>query len=160
MHDVGKIGIPDQILLKPGRLDSREMQIMQMHTTIGAEILKGSEVDFLKLGEVIALTHHEKWDGSGYPRGLAGRRIPLAGCITAISDVFDALTTRRPYKEPIPLDKALSIIREGRAKHFNPDVTDAFFSISDEIQRIRTQNGDQGESTLFRLTRMAAPSVG
>jgi putative two-component system response regulator len=155
MHDVGKIGIPDQILLKPGKLEPHEMQVMKMHTTIGAEILKGSTTDFLKLGEVIALTHHEKWDGSGYPTGLAGAKIPLAGCITAISDVFDALTTKRPYKEPFPIEKAFSIIREGRGKHFHPEVTDAFFSITDEVLRIRGDNGDQGESTLFRLTRMA-----
>jgi putative two-component system response regulator len=155
MHDVGKIGIPDQILLKPGKLEPREMQIMKMHTTIGAEILKGSTTDFLKLGGVIALTHHEKWDGSGYPRGMAGAKIPLAGCITAVADVFDALTTKRPYKEPFPIEEAFAIIREGRGKHFHPEVTDAFFSITDEVLRIRADNGDQGESTLFRLTRMA-----
>jgi putative two-component system response regulator len=155
MHDVGKIGIPDQILLKPGKLTAHEMQIMKLHTTIGAQILDGSTADFLKLGRVIALTHHEKWDGSGYPRGLAGARIPLAGCVTAIADVFDALTTRRPYKEPFAVDKAFEIVREGREKHFHPEVVDAFFSITDEILRIREDNGDEGESALFRLTRMA-----
>lgn len=155
MHDVGKIGIPDQILLKPGKLTAHEMQIMKLHTTIGAQILDGSTADFLKLGRVIALTHHEKWDGSGYPRGLAGTRIPLAGCVTAIADVFDALTTRRPYKEPFAVDKAFEIVREGREKHFHPEVVDAFFSITDEILRIREDNGDEGESALFRLTRMA-----
>ncbi len=155
MHDVGKIGIPDQILLKPGKLTPREMQIMKLHTTIGAQILHGSTADFLKLGEVIALTHHEKWDGSGYPRGLAGSKIPLAGCITAIADVFDALTTKRPYKEPFPVEKALAIVRDGKGKHFHPEVVDAFFSVTDEILRIRLDNGDEGESALFRLTRMA-----
>jgi putative two-component system response regulator len=155
MHDVGKIGIPDQILLKPGKLEPHEMQIMRLHTTIGSQILHGSTTDFLKLGEVIALTHHEKWDGSGYPRGLAGAKIPLAGCITAIADVFDALTTKRPYKEPFTVEKAFAIVREGREKHFHPEVVDAFFSITDEILRIRRDNGDEGESALFRLTRMA-----
>jgi putative two-component system response regulator len=155
MHDVGKIGIPDQILLKPGKLEPHEMQIMRLHTTIGSQILHGSTTDFLKLGEVIALTHHEKWEGSGYPRGLAGAKIPLAGCITAIADVFDALTTRRPYKEPFTVEKAFAIVREGREKHFHPEVVDAFFSITDEILRIRQDNGDEGESALFRLTRMA-----
>jgi len=155
MHDVGKIGIPDQILLKPGKLEPHEMQIMRLHTTIGSQILHGSTTDFLKLGEVIALAHHEKWDGSGYPRGLAGAKISLAGCITAIADVFDALTTRRPYKEPFTAEKAFAIVREGREKHFHPDVVDAFFSITDEILRIRQDNGDEGESALFRLTRMA-----
>ncbi|MCX7039876.1 MAG: response regulator [Spirochaetes bacterium] len=155
MHDVGKIGIPDQILLKPGKLEPHEMQIMRLHTTIGSQILHGSTTDFLKLGEVIALTHHEKWDGSGYPHGLAGAKIPLAGSITAIADVFDALTTKRPYKDPFPVEKALAIVREGREKHFHPEVVDAFFSITDEILRIRRDNGDEGESALFRLTRMA-----
>jgi putative two-component system response regulator len=155
MHDVGKIGIPDQILLKPGKLEPHEMQIMRLHTTIGAQMLQGSAVDFLKLGEIIALTHHEKWDGTGYPRGLAGAKIPLAGCITAIADVFDALTTRRPYKEPFTVEKAFAIVREGREKHFHPEVVDAFFSIADEILRIRQDNGDEEESSLFRLTRMA-----
>jgi len=155
MHDVGKIGIPDQILLKPGKLEPHEMQIMRLHTTIGAQMLQGSAVDFLKLGEIIALTHHEKWDGTGYPRGLAGSKIPLAGCITAIADVFDALTTRRPYKEPFTVEKAFAIVREGREKHFHPEVVDAFFSIADEILRIRQDNGDEEESSLFRLTRMA-----
>jgi putative two-component system response regulator len=155
MHDVGKIGIPDQILLKPGKLEPHEMQIMRLHTTIGAQMLQGSAVDFLKLGEIIALTHHEKWDGTGYPRGLAGAKIPLAGCITAIADVFDALTTRRPYKEPFTVEKAFAIVREGREKHFHPEVVDAFFSITDEILRIRQDNGDEEESSLFRLTRMA-----
>jgi putative two-component system response regulator len=155
MHDVGKIGIPDQILLKPGRLEPHEMQIMKMHTTIGSQILHGSTTDFLKLGEVIALTHHEKWDGSGYPRGMAAAKIPLAGCITAIADVFDALTTRRPYKEPFTVEKAFAIVREGREKHFHPEVVDAFFSITDEIMRIRQDNGDEGDSALFRLAQMA-----
>ncbi|MBE3064750.1 MAG: two-component system response regulator, partial [Spirochaetes bacterium] len=93
--------------------------------------------------------------GSGYPHGLAGAKIPLAGCITAIADVFDALTTKRPYKEPFTVEKALAIVREGREKHFHPEVVDAFFSITDEILRIRRDNGDEGESALFRLTRMA-----
>ena len=156
MHDVGKIGIPDQILLKPGRLDERETQVMKMHTTIGAQILQGSIADYLRLGEVIAISHHEKWDGSGYPRGVAGAKIPLAGCVTAIADVFDALTTKRPYKEPFPVEKALAIVREGRGKHFHPDVVDAFFAIQDEILRIRQDDGDEDESALFRLSRMAA----
>jgi putative two-component system response regulator len=159
MHDVGKIGIPDQILLKPGRLDEREMQVMKMHTTIGAEILHGSIADYLRLGEVIALSHHERWDGTGYPRGLAGAKIPLAGCITAIADVFDALTTKRPYKEPLPVEKALAIVREGRETHFHPGVVDAFFAIQDEMLRIRRDDADEAESALRRLSRLAAGST-
>jgi len=161
MHDMGKIGIPDQILLKPGRLEPREMEIMRMHTSIGGQILHGSTEDFLKLGEVIALTHHEKWDGTGYPRGIVGSHIPLAGAITAIADVFDALTTKRPYKAPFPSEKAFAIIREGREKHFHPEVTDAFFAITDEILSIQSQyqEAEEEESSLYRLVRMAGESA-
>ena len=105
MHDIGKIGIPDNILLKPGPLDAQEWEIMMAHTTIGGRILSGAESGFIRLAEVIALTHHEKWDGSGYPLGLAGPRIPLAGQITAMADVFDALTSERPYKPAFSLEK-------------------------------------------------------
>jgi len=137
MHDVGKIGIPDKILLKPGKLDADEWKVMQQHTTIGARILGGSQTGFIKLAEVIALAHHERWDGTGYPRGLRGTQIPLAGRITAIADVFDALTTRRPYKEPFSLEKSFAIIREGNGTHFDPDVVAAFFAVQDEILAIK-----------------------
>ncbi|MCE1247958.1 MAG: two-component system response regulator [Firmicutes bacterium] len=137
MHDVGKIGIPDNILLKPGKLDPEEWEIMKTHTTIGKEILSNSEFEFVKLAEEIAYTHHEKWNGSGYPRGLKGSEIPLSGCITAIIDVFDALLSERPYKKPFPLEKALSIIEEGNGSHFDPDVVSAFMTSLDEIMKIR-----------------------
>jgi putative two-component system response regulator len=137
MHDVGKIGIPDKILLKPGKLDPDEWEIMKQHATIGARILGGSRTGFIKLAEVIALTHHERWDGSGYPQGLRGTRIPIVGRITAIADVFDALTTRRPYKEPFSLEKSFAIIRESKGTHFDPDVVDAFFAVQDEILAIK-----------------------
>jgi putative two-component system response regulator len=155
MHDVGKIGIPDRILLKPAKLDAREMQIMRLHTTIGAQILHGSREGFLKLGEVIALIHHERWDGKGYPRGLAHTEVPLVGYITAISDVFDALTSKRPYKEPFPEDRAFSIIKEDREGHFHPDVCDAFFDIAEEILTIKRTYADaeEEESALFRLVQ-------
>jgi len=133
MHDVGKIGIPDRVLLKPGKLDSDEWVIMRQHTTIGAEILKDADADFIKLAAEIALTHHEKWDGSGYPNGIKGSDIPLAGRIVALADVFDALTTERPYKEPFPLEKALAIIKEGEGSHFDPQIAEAFTLIEDEI---------------------------
>jgi putative two-component system response regulator len=133
MHDVGKIGIPDNVLRKPGKLDAEEWEIMKQHTTIGSEILKDSTTDFIKLAGEIALSHHEKWNGSGYPRGLSGTDIPLAGRIVAMADVFDALTSARPYKEPFPLDKAMAIIREDTGTHFDPDVTEAFFTVEDEI---------------------------
>ena len=127
MHDIGKIGILDKILLKPGKLDAAEWEIMRQHTVIGGKILEGSGSGVIRLGEVIALTHHEKWDGTGYPHRLSGTRIPLVGRIVAVADVFDALTSRRPYKEPFPLDRAYTILREGRGAHFDPAVVDAFF---------------------------------
>ena len=139
MHDLGKIGIPDQILLKPAGLDPAEWEIMKQHTVIGAKILKGADAEFIRLGEIIARSHHEKWDGSGYPQSLAGVDIPIAGRITAIADVFDALTSKRPYKEPFSVEDSLVIIGEGRGSHFDPDVEDAFFAIQDEILKIKNE---------------------
>jgi putative two-component system response regulator len=139
MHDVGKIGISDKILLKPGKLDPDEWEIMKQHTTIGARILSGSRAGIVRLAEVIALTHHERWDGSGYPRGLKGARIPLVGRITAIADVFDALTTRRPYKKPFSVEKSFAIIQESKGSHFDPDVVNAFFAVQYEILAIKNE---------------------
>lgn len=133
MHDIGKIGIPDRVLQKAGKLDSDEWAIMKQHTTIGAEILKDASADFIKLAAEIAITHHEKWDGSGYPQGRKGSDIPLAGRIVALADVFDALTSERPYKGPFPLEQALAIIKGGQGSHFDPEVVNAFFVIEDEI---------------------------
>lgn len=151
MHDIGKIGTPDRILLKPGKLDPDEWKIMKQHTTIGARILEGSDAEFIKLGETIALTHHEKWNGSGYPKGLKGSEIPIVGRITAIADVFDALTSKRPYKESFSLEKSFNIIREGRGSHFDPAVVDAFFAIEDEILSIKDRFKDQDKSLLVRM---------
>ena len=145
MHDLGKIGIPDHILLKPAMLDPAEWEIMKQHSVIGAKILKNSDAAFIRLGEIIAYSHHEKWDGSGYPRGLKGTEIPIAGRITAIADVFDALTSKRPYKEPFPVENALAIIKEGRGSHFDPDVVDAFFAIQDEILTIKKEYDDNNQ---------------
>jgi putative two-component system response regulator len=142
MHDLGKIGIPDLILMKPAKLDPVEWEIMKQHTVIGAKILKGSDAEFIRMGETIAQYHHEKWDGSGYPNSLKGIAIPIASRIAAIADVFDALTSKRPYKEPFSVEKSLAIIREGRGSHFDPDVVDAFFAIQDEILTIKKQYGD------------------
>jgi len=142
MHDVGKIGIPEHILLKPGRLDPNEWEIMKQHTIIGAQILEGSDAESIKQAEVIALTHHEKWDGTGYPKGLKGTEIPLIGRITAVADVFDALTSRRPYKEAFLLESALGIIKEGRGSHFDPEVVDAFFDAQSEILSTKEQFKD------------------
>lgn len=126
----------DRFASSPGPLDKDEWEIMKTHTLIGARILSGAESGFLALAEIIARTHHEKYDGSGYPDGLKGKIIPLAGQITAIADVFDALTSERPYKKAFTKEKAHSIIKEGRGSHFNPDVVDAFFAITDEIEHI------------------------
>lgn len=137
MHDVGKIGIRDNVLRKPGPLTPDEWAIMKSHPEIGARILSGSRSEVVQLAEVIALTHHERWDGTGYPRGLSGAEIPLPGRIAALADVFDALVSRRPYKEPFPLETSLELIREQRGRHFDPKVVDAFFAVLDEILEIR-----------------------
>jgi len=142
MHDLGKIGIRDLILMKPAKLDPVEWEIMKQHTVIGAKILKGSDAEFIRMGETIAQYHHEKWDGSGYPNSLKGIAIPIASRIAAIADVFDALTSKRPYKELFSVEKSLAIIREGRGSHFDPDVVDAFFAIQDEILTIKKKYGD------------------
>jgi putative two-component system response regulator len=126
LHDIGKIGIPDAILLKPAPLDSYERELMQTHTVIGHQILTGSASLILELSAEIALTHHERWDGRGYPHGRAGDEIAFAGRLTAVADVFDALTHRRPYKEAWPLDATLSEIRLGARRHFDPTVIEAF----------------------------------
>jgi len=134
MHDIGKIGIPDRVLQKPGKLDPDEWVIMKQHTTIGAEILKDASADFIKLAAEIAFSHHEKWNGSGYPQGLKGSDIHLAGRIVALADVFDALTYERPYRGALPIEKALAIIKEGQGSHFDPQVVDTFFAIEGEIR--------------------------
>ncbi|GLI33509.1 HD domain-containing phosphohydrolase [Desulforhabdus amnigena] len=150
MHDVGKIGIPDRILLKPGKLDAEEWEIMKQHTLMGARILEGASGGFISLAAVIALTHHEKWNGKGYPRGLSGTQIPLVGRVVAIADVFDAMTSKRPYKEPFPVEKAFRIIEESRGSHFDPAVVDAFTAIKDEILEIKgSSDGYDNNSPLF-----------
>jgi cyclic di-GMP phosphodiesterase len=126
LHDIGKIGIPDAILLKPGRLSGAEFGVIKTHTTIGAEILSGSRSPLLVLAERIARTHHERWDGRGYPRGLAGEQIPLAGRIVAVADVFDALTHQRPYKEAWPVQQAVSEVLAQAGAQFDPRLVDAF----------------------------------
>lgn len=154
MHDIGKIGIPDKILLKPGKLDAEEWQVMKTHTIIGADILKGSKIGYVRMAETIALTHHEKWDGSGYPCGLKGRQIPLAGRIVALADVFDALTSKRPYKDPFSIEKSNRIIFQERGKHFDPDIVDAFFSVQDTILKAKEMYQDDHESHLFKMNHV------
>ena len=126
LHDIGKIGVPDAILLKPGRLTPEEFHAMKRHSTIGAQLLSGSSAPLLSMAEEIAATHHERWDGTGYPRGLAGEAIPIAGRLVALADVFDVLTHERPYKSAWPLDEALDEIRSQAGRHFDPRVVGAF----------------------------------
>ncbi|HUT43956.1 MAG TPA: HD domain-containing phosphohydrolase [Desulfobacterales bacterium] len=139
MHDVGKIGIPDSILMKPGKLTDKEFEIVKTHTTIGAKILANSQAEILQVAEQIAISHHEKWNGKGYPRGLSGNEIPLGGRIIGMSDVFDALTSKRPYKDPYPIEAALDIIRKERGQHFDPRVADTFLDNIDEFLKIKEE---------------------
>ncbi|MCC6572171.1 MAG: response regulator [Planctomycetes bacterium] len=136
MHDVGKIGVPDNILLKPGKLTSEEFKVMQKHPGMGARILAGSNSPLMKTAEAIALTHHERFDGKGYPRGLKGEDIPIEGRIVALADVFDALTTQRVYKPAFPIERSLEIIREGDGSHFDPKVTSAFFGAISAVKDV------------------------
>lgn len=137
LHDIGKIGIPDAILLKPGKLSDDEMQTMRRHTTIGYELLRDEPSPALRLGAEIALAHHERWDGTGYPLGLRGTDIPLSARIVAVADAFDAMTTVRPYKPAWLVERAVAVIEADRDQHFDPTVVDAFQSRLDDILKIK-----------------------
>jgi len=143
MHDIGKVGTPDHILLKPGRLTAEELVVMHQHSRIGHDILKGSSSPMIQMAAEIALTHHEKFDGSGYPDGTVGEAIPISGRIVAVADVFDALTSPRPYKEAWPLERAFDFIKTGRGSHFDPACVDAFFAVIPEILLIRERFQDE-----------------
>ncbi len=148
LHDIGKVGIPDRILLKPGPYVPEEFEVMKTHTTIGRDaILKaeqqlGLEVDFLRLAKEIAYSHQEKWDGSGYPEGWAGDQIPVSARLMALADVYDALISRRVYKDGMPHAQAAAIIEKGRGSHFDPDVVDAFLAVQDQFQEIAARFAD------------------
>lgn len=133
MHDIGKIGIPDRVLLKPGKLDDDEFRMMQKHTTIGAEILGEHDSPLLFMARTIALTHHEKWNGKGYPHGISGEAIPLAGRITAVADVFDALTSERPYKKAWPVEEAVALMQSEAGEHFDPVLIEKFNHLLPQI---------------------------
>lgn len=137
MHDIGKVGISDNILLKPGRLDEAEFEIMKQHASFGYELLKGSASSVLQAGAEIALGHHEKYDGSGYPSGLKGEDIPIFCRIVAVADVFDALTSERPYKKAWTVEEAIDFLMAGSGKHFDPDCVNAFLAAWDEVEAIR-----------------------
>jgi putative two-component system response regulator len=144
LHDIGKVGIPDTVLLKPARLSEREFNLMKEHTVIGASTLDAAleqhpEAEFLRMGRDIALTHHERWDGTGYPQGLSGRNIPLCGRIVALADVYDALTSKRVYKDPFDQDVVRSIITAESGTHFDPDIVQAYLATEQDFISIRRQ---------------------
>jgi response regulator RpfG family c-di-GMP phosphodiesterase len=161
LHDIGKIGIPDRILLKPGRFTPEEFEIMKTHTTLGrdaiahAEQQLGMDVDFLRLAKEIAYGHQEKWDGSGYPEGLAGDAIPISARLMAVADVYDALISRRVYKEGMPHEKAVQIIVEGRGSHFDPDICDAFIALLPEFQQIAARFADSDQDMAKQAAAIA-----
>ena len=146
LHDIGKIGIPDAILLKPGKLNHDEWSIMKTHSLIGMEILSGSDTALLQKAEVIAMTHHEKYDGSGYPQGLSGEDIPMEGRIVAIADVFDALTTCRPYKKAWTIEESIIEIKDKSGQHFDPEMVQKFVSILDKVTEIKEEYMDANET--------------
>ena len=148
LHDIGKVGIPDRILLKPGRFEPAEFEIMKSHCALGHDAIRqaenqlGTAVEFLTCAKEIAYSHHEKWDGSGYPEGLAGEDIPLSARLMAVADVYDALTSRRVYKSAMSHEQAVEVIAEGRARHFDPDLVDAFLEIHEEFRAIALRFAD------------------
>lgn len=149
LHDIGKVGIPDSILLKPGKLTEEEFEIMKHHCRIGGDTLRAADIEagrdsFLAMGRDIAYYHHEKWNGSGYPFGLAGEAIPLCARIAALADVYDALSSRRPYKEPFDHEKSRAIILEGSGTHFDPDIVNAFLGREEQFLAIRAKFDGEG----------------
>jgi two-component system response regulator RpfG len=148
MHDIGKIGTPDNVLLKPGKLDSDEWEIMKQHSAIGHAILSNSKSKYMQIGAIIALSHHERFDGNGYPQGLKGTKIPLIARIVAVADVFDALVTARPYKAAWSTEEALTYIQQQSGSHLDPQCVDAFFSRIDEIKYIQTEYADNPDPLL------------
>ncbi|WP_394127490.1 HD domain-containing phosphohydrolase [Vibrio hepatarius] len=143
MHDIGKIGIPDAVLRKPGKLDKDEWEVMQTHVQIGADIIDNGDSLLLQMAQEIALYHHEKWDGSGYPHGLKGEEIPLSARIVAIADVFDALTSERPYKKAWPTEKAIALLEEEAGAHFDPNLVPIFINQLDQLLEIKESFKDE-----------------
>jgi len=166
LHDIGKVGIPDRILLKPGRFEPHEFEIMKAHTTLGrdaivhAESALGTDVEFLSFAKTIALSHQEKWDGSGYPQGLAGDDIPIPARLMAVADVYDALISRRVYKEGMPHEKAVLIMIDGRGSHFDADMLDAFIDIQDEFRAIAQRFVDSDADMDKKKDYLAQASAG
>ncbi|MBW7900927.1 MAG: two-component system response regulator [Rhodocyclaceae bacterium] len=165
LHDIGKVGIPDRVLLKPGRFGPEEFEIIKRHCRLGHDVIEfaersaeqslGSHVEFLRTAKEIALSHHEKWDGSGYPEGLAGDAIPVSARLMALADVYDALISRRVYKDAMPPAQAAAIIGEGRGTHFDPDVVDAFFAIEHEFRAIAQRYADADDALAKKRETLA-----
>lgn len=161
LHDIGKIGIPDRILLKPGRYEPEEFEIMKAHPTLGRDAIvnaqetAGQQIDFLETAKEIVYSHHEKWDGSGYPQGLAGDEIPIAARLMALADVYDALISCRVYKDGMSHERAAQIIVKGRGQHFDPDVVDAFLDLDDEFQFIASRFADTGKNLPQKTEHLA-----
>lgn len=162
LHDIGKVGIPDRILLKPGRLTPEEFDVMKTHTTLGRDAVQaaedqlGMDVGFLRIAKEIALGHQEKWDGSGYPQGLAGEAIPISARLMAVADVYDALISRRVYKDGMPHEKAVAIMREGRGSHFDPDILDAFLALQEDFQAVARRYADSDDDIARKASQQAA----
>ena len=166
LHDIGKVGIPDRILLKPGRLDAAEFEIMKTHTTLGRDAIEnalkrvGVHIPLLEIAKEIALSHQEKWDGSGYPEGLAGEAIPLSARLMAVADVYDALISRRVYKAPMSHEQAAAIIVAGAGQHFDPDISDAFVALQAQFQMISSRFDDQDEHLTELEARARRAAIG
>ncbi|MDH4419516.1 two-component system response regulator [Acidovorax sp. HMWF029] len=162
LHDIGKVGIPDRILLKPGKLTPEEFEIMKTHTTLGRDAIVAAESDtsqdnpFFRYAKEITYSHQEKWDGSGYPEGLMGNNIPLSARLMAVADVYDALISERVYKAAFPHEQAVEIIRDGRGSHFDPDMVDAFLVLSEEFRRIAQRFADGEPAMLEQIERLAS----
>jgi len=165
LHDIGKAGIPDRILLKPGKLSPEEFEIMKTHTVLGRDAISnaqralGVDVDYLDFAREIAYSHHEKWDGSGYPEGLAGDAIPISGRLMALADVYDALISRRVHKEAMPHEQAMAIIQQTRGRHFDPDVVDAFLAIEDHFKAIAIAYADSHDDLRKKVDYLGIAQV-
>jgi putative two-component system response regulator len=166
LHDIGKVGIPDRILLKPGRLTPEEFEVMKTHTTLGRDAIQHAEealgvrVKFLTMAKEIAYSHQEKWDGSGYPEGLKGEAIPLSARLMAVADVYDALISERVYKKGMPHEDAVAIMRQGRGTHFDPDILDAFLELQQEFRAIAVRFADSSEDLGLKQQQIESALTG
>jgi len=160
LHDIGKVGIPDRILLKPGKHTPEEFEVMKSHTTLGRDAIRNAEgdlenqVEFLSIAKEIAYSHQEKWDGSGYPEGLSADDIPVSARLMAVADVYDALISRRVYKAPMPHEQAMEIIKAGGGAHFDPDIVEAFGQVAERIREIAERFADTDEDLIQKSEKL------